>query len=91
MPEQNSANFILIYYRVRPLQPAEFLSIKTWQNTKGTFYGQTMSSLKPYIISHERAKELELSAIYEPVDVAQRLALHAEGKPDPEVELTRVK
>ena len=50
-----------------------------------------MSSLKPYIISHERAKELELSAIYEPVDVAQRLALHAEGKPDPEVELTRVK
>ncbi len=73
------------------LKPAEFLSVRTWQNTKGEFCGQTMTSKKDYLISFEHAKKLELFAAYDPIHVAQRLALHAEGKPDPQVELVRVK
>lgn len=70
-------------------QPAEFLAIRTHQNTRGKIYAITMTS-KEYLVSYERAKDLELLSVYEPIHVAQRLELHARGETDPTVELLKL-
>ena len=69
--------------------PAEFLSMRS-DYDREKFYGTVDGSVH-YPIPRERVNHLELLSVYEPIDVSERLFLHAQGKPDPSVEAMRIK
>ncbi len=70
-------------------RPQEFLSTGT-DRDKGEYFA-TIDATEHYPVGYDRAKELEILAVYDPIHVQERLALHAEGKPDPQVEMFRVR
>lgn len=69
-------------------EPVEFLSVRT--NTDNAEYFGTISGSDCYPISYEKAKTLELLAVYEPEHIVERLIDHFEGRKNPTAEMFRL-
>ena len=70
-------------------RPQEFLSTRTDRDKEK--YCATIDGSEYHPSTYDHATELEINSVYDPEHVQERLALYAEGKPDPQVEMFRVR